>query len=987
MASATGRDNNASVQGVCKTLEVNPDRIADFCVAAVAGVVFLSISSCLVRSMAAIANQLHGKRRQRVRFERKHGANKGAGSFTAWQSRQFYHLGRATGRKPWLVLAITLSLSMGAAMGLLMIRVHGDALTMWLPTNSPSQVALHDYSKLTGLPRPRSLLVLLDAASDPQASGGSWPLRSALQDILALHAHIVDLGLHNVSTGSGLSLSDGVFSPLLLWDYSQAELAQDGDPEATLRAAFRESGLDSGVSGVSLGSMVRLDSNRLEGMVLAYSLDSRAERRSDVVAFERKVRTALADPTVDGIDATWHSIAAGAHVFSESALSDDLDDVVGSDVLMIMISMVIMCAYVSIFLSRQRDALHWRAGLAGTAVLSVVLATIAAFGLAAALGIEYNDNVNLAVFVILGVGIDDAFVIVGALDDIATDTSEAEESASTVVNTVATARTNATERVAERVGRALGSCGSTILLSSLTNTIAFALGARSPLPALQGFCSYAAIGMCCDFLLQITFFVATVALDERRLESRRSVIPCIHVGSCPRIVQPPDASPTSAHGPTNDAKKRIRRLGWRGWPRAPVLIAYAATLAWSIHAGFHVQVGLQASELVPTTAAVSQFFAAEERLFGQAPSLVEVIVQHDPAVATSLTPILLEGDHGFATLERLRGAFYAMDAVHVRVPEGAPPERVLTELWTGSFAKWLQPLGLPPPDQLSRSELNEQLSVYAQTPEAALLAGVGTLYLDSNRTRILATGMRALVDGHGPSLMVQLRSTLHEIGLADSAFAYSVNDIFYEQDAVMVQYAHQSLLAVIAAVLAAVFVLTMSPMFVALMSVCTLSCVAHLIGWMVIVRINLSSISLVPLLLSVGLCIDYCTHIAHAFSDATGSATERTLSALRVRGAAVLHAGISTGLSVLLLAFGGSSIFTTFFWMLLGVVVVGLFHALLVLPAMLSILSPPKGNQRSPILPGESIAPSGRDMTEMEVVSTTPATPKPQDTTTPTVII
>ena len=156
-----------------------------------------------------------------------------------------------------------------------------------------------------------------------------------------------------------------------------------------------------------------------------------------------------------------------------SAQEDDLDDVVGSDVLMIMISMVIMCAYVSIFLSRQRDALHWRAGLAGTAVLSVVLATIAAFGLAAALGIEYNDNVNLAVFVILGVGIDDAFVIVGALDDIATDTSEAEESASTVVNTVATARTNATERVAERVGRALGSCGSTILLSSLTNTIAF----------------------------------------------------------------------------------------------------------------------------------------------------------------------------------------------------------------------------------------------------------------------------------------------------------------------------------------------------------------------------------------------------------------------------------------------------------------------------------------------------------------------------------
>ena len=48
------------------------------------------------------------------------------------------------------MLAITLSLSIGAAMGLSVIRVHGDALTMWLLTNSPSQVALHDYSMLTG---------------------------------------------------------------------------------------------------------------------------------------------------------------------------------------------------------------------------------------------------------------------------------------------------------------------------------------------------------------------------------------------------------------------------------------------------------------------------------------------------------------------------------------------------------------------------------------------------------------------------------------------------------------------------------------------------------------------------------------------------------------------------------------------------------------------------------------------------------------------
>lgn len=59
-----------------------------------------------------------------------------------------------------------------------------------------------------------------------------------------------------------------------------------------------------------------------------------------------------------------------------------------------------------------------------------------------------------------------------------------------------------------QVGEALSACGSTILLSSTTNAIAFGLGARSPLPALQGFCAYAALGMACDLLFQLSFFVA-----------------------------------------------------------------------------------------------------------------------------------------------------------------------------------------------------------------------------------------------------------------------------------------------------------------------------------------------------------------------------------------------------------------------------------------------------------------------------------------------
>ena len=53
---------------------------------------------------------------------------------------------------------------------------------------------------------------------------------------------------------------------------------------------------------------------------------------------------------------------------------------------MIMVSFVLMSGYVALALGRHRDALRSRAALSGVAVLSVLLATLAAFGIAAALG-------------------------------------------------------------------------------------------------------------------------------------------------------------------------------------------------------------------------------------------------------------------------------------------------------------------------------------------------------------------------------------------------------------------------------------------------------------------------------------------------------------------------------------------------------------------------------------------------------------------------
>lgn len=70
----------------------------------------------------------------------------------------------------------------------------------------------------------------------------------------------------------------------------------------------------------------------------------------------------------------------------------------------------------------------------------------------------------------------------------------------------------------ERVARTLAKMGPSILLSSVTETVAFALGALVPMPAVRNFALYAAGSVLLNAILQVTVFVTALTLDLRRVE-------------------------------------------------------------------------------------------------------------------------------------------------------------------------------------------------------------------------------------------------------------------------------------------------------------------------------------------------------------------------------------------------------------------------------------------------------------------------------------
>lgn len=97
-----------------------------------------------------------------------------------------------------------------------------------------------------------------------------------------------------------------------------------------------------------------------------------------------------------------------------------------------------------------------------------------------------------------GVGLDDAFIISGAYS-----------------------RTDHTKKAVDRINDTMEDIGGTILLTTLTSSLAFALGLISSIPAVRYLVMYAFPTILIDFVFQITFFIALIVIDQRRIQDNR----------------------------------------------------------------------------------------------------------------------------------------------------------------------------------------------------------------------------------------------------------------------------------------------------------------------------------------------------------------------------------------------------------------------------------------------------------------------------------
>lgn len=150
----------------------------------------------------------------------------------------------------------------------------------------------------------------------------------------------------------------------------------------------------------------------------------------------------------------------------------------------------------------------------------VGMSFLSAMGLCSILGISYGPVHTSLPFLLMGLGIDDIFVMMACWQKVQSEHKTPRDPRS----------------MPDRMGLMLQMAGSSITITSFTDVVAFVIGSITILPSLESFCLYAAIGVFFIYIYVTTFIVAIFTIDEYRiLANRNALIPCIAHKAQPKL--------------------------------------------------------------------------------------------------------------------------------------------------------------------------------------------------------------------------------------------------------------------------------------------------------------------------------------------------------------------------------------------------------------------------------------------------------------------
>ena len=289
-----------------------------------------------------------------------------------------------------------------------------------------------------------------------------------------------------------------------------------------------------------------------------------------------------------------------------------------------VISYLIMFFYIALALGRIRNLryalvdMKVSLGIAGVAL--VALSVWSSVGIFSYMRIPTTLIIfEVIPFLVLAVGVDNIFILTQSIQR---DTPLPGEDVPT------------------QISRIVGRVGPAMLLTSLSESITFFLGALTPMPAVRLFSLYAGMSVFIDFILQMTIFVSLITLDRQRtLDNRLDLFYFIQIkteNNRTRFRWNWSKSDSSAE--TTDAvqsdqhsllyrvfKKYYAPFIMNDYVRPMVIFTFVTWLAASIALIPYVKIGLEQNITMAKDSYMIDYFASLKQYFAVGPPVYFVI--------------------------------------------------------------------------------------------------------------------------------------------------------------------------------------------------------------------------------------------------------------------------------------------------------------------------------------------------------------------------
>jgi len=583
-------------------------------------------------------------------------------------------------------------------------------------------------------------------------------------------------------------------------------------------------------------------------------------------------------------------------ILAARSFSDELIASVLSDLPLLPTVFIIMSVFTAfVFFKKHKVQSQTLLGLG--AVIAVLLSIISGFGLLFICGVPFTSLTQILPFIIFGIGLDDAFVISGSH-----------------------ARTNSDLSPEDRIHETIEDVGLSISITTLSSTLAFLLGCITTIPAIRWLCLYAFPTIIFVLLYQLTFFVACIVLDDKRVrENRHDCLVCMSVKSNSEDFDEKESQADRIMGSFAE-----KLLGSR-WMKYAVLLAFTGLAIASAISTSSLKQEFKATDIVSDDSYVKAFVEATEAFSSLEPvrSLVYFrnVDQSDPQIQQQMKQ-------------------YVSELISMKTVAQEPDAFWLVDLEQHVADKGLEDLEFP--DQLAdflAVPINKQLyskNIVMDTTGNIIESRVEIAFdnLDLNDVR---DQIKALQD----QLRISESQPINQ-GKANWAFfTYHANYNIWEFYAISVS--GLIVTAVLGVLSVSAIAMLLIPDWTASLFVLPLISVLYIdmLGFLQWVGVSINAVSYIALVMSIGLLVDFIMHVLLRYHESTfETRKDKTIDTLKTMGSSILVGALSTFLGTLPLAFSSSEMFSTIFYAFVGLVVLGATHGLILLPVLLAMWGP-----------------------------------------------